>query len=63
MVQLPSVYEACLQITDLEEDGGSNCSTQSTAGKSTPRAITSVHIRTPLHRKSYTVIGHIIYTP
>ena len=49
---VPCVHMACQQITDLEEDGGSNCSTQSTAGMSIPRDITSVHIRTPLHTKN-----------
>ena len=57
---------SALFITDLEEDGGSNCSTQSTAGKSIPRAITSVHIRTPLHTKNinHILIGYKLhYTP
>lgn len=31
--------------------GGSYCSTQSTSGMSIPRAITSVHTKTPLQRR------------
>lgn len=40
--------EGEIECANLEDDGGSNCITQFTAGKSTPLAITSVDINTPL---------------
>ena len=43
------LYTHTQTLTHRADEGGSNCITQSTEGKSTPRAITSVHINTPLH--------------
>ena len=46
------------RLTYLALLGGSNCMTQSTSGMSTPRAMTSVQIRTPLETKGTKMCNH-----